>query len=415
MNAQRSDNELDLGTEFQIDLESLAYRQTSYTVQQLITALETMTTLAELSLRINGFEPRTGNNQRAIVEPLCHCIANLHLQNEYHPLSSLAFDYTGDLIRKGLLDVFQQFLTAAKRYGMYRLKLFGTHELPMQVLVDFCRGNSALRDLDMSSVTFTGRGTAVDWSQYSTFLLALDTLSLDDIGFCNNSAATEFADLVARMNFFALELGRVDTTDSRGNSCDCMLELFKSPPQQLTLKGNCELQHFQATLKAGVGSVTNLTVFFSDKSDTYAKMDLLASMIRGAVQLRTLAIENNSDTHTRICRFNPPPQLIQAIEACATVTWIELNNYGDRNDFDLDQVQQLRNVRARNNELARFIENPCMYPTESLMALLCQFDNCPTGRYMLARRLPEHFSFEKRGKGMKGQATEPNQKKRKSK
>ena len=415
---QGINNELDLGTEFQIDFRSLSRSETSYTVHQLTTALEATTTLTELGLLIEeDFEPGAGNNQSAIVDPLCRCIANLRLQNEHHPLRSLVLVDTVDfLVANGLLDTFQQFLTAAKQYGIRRLKLFGAHELPMQVLVDFCRGNNDLKDLDMDYV-FACADTTVDRPLDASFVLALDKLVLDDILLRDDSSATDFADLVARMNFSVLTLGRVSATDSRGNSCARMMsriasEVFKSPLDQLTLLFNCELPHFQAALEAAVVSVTDLTVYFPDDADTFAKVERLVGMIRGAIQLSSLAIENGSGDGFDLCRFNPPPQLFQAIEACATLTRIEVNHHGDRRDFSPDQVQQLQKVTTRNKELNWFRVNPCIYPTRNLPALMCQFDNCPTGRYMLARRLPELLSFEKL---CGGTTAEPNQKKRKAK
>ena len=407
MNAQRSENELDFGTLFEIDFHSLWKRESSYTVQQLITALNGTTTLTELSVNFENFEPMDGNNQRAIVDPLCCCIANLRLQNEHHPLRKLALNqYWEDELPNGQLGVFQQFLAAAKQYRICCLQLFEIRYVPMEVFVDFCRGNNDLKDLEMDDVNFTDEDTAVDRPQDASFLLTLDKLTLDNITlYDDDSSATVFADLVARLNFSVLELGVVQVWDSReGNSCDLMMnrigsELFKSPLDHLTLLVGCDFQHLQAALEAGVVSVADLSVYL-DNVDTFSKVELIATMIRGAVQLSSFAIEYTCHTGT----------LCQAIEACATVTRIQVNKF--EHHFSPDQVQQLQKVTARNKELTWFRVNPSIYPARNLPALMCQFDNCPTGRYMLARRLPEFLSFDKL---CNGRMTEPHQKRRKTK
>ena len=61
----------------------------------------------------------------------------------------------------------------------------------------------------------------------------------------------------------------------------------------------------------------------------------------------------------------------------------------------LEVVQQLRRITARNRTLERFVASPTTYPTNRLLDLMRRFDYSPTGRYLLARRLPELFSFQK--------------------
>jgi hypothetical protein len=87
----------------------------------------------------------------------------------------------------------------------------------------------------------------------------------------------------------------------------------------------------------------------------------------------------------------PHHPLLDAIDACATLTQIQLDKRGI---VEFSPVK-LQGVMTRNQELGRFVTNPGIYPTNKLLALMCQFDNCPSGRYMLARHLPAVFSFER--------------------
>ena len=85
--------------------------------------------------------------------------------------------------------------------------------------------------------------------------------------------------------------------------------------------------------------------------------------------------------------------MIKAIEGCATITQFSLIHEG-RYYVDRPLNSKIRRALARNNELARFVASPSTYPTHSLPSLMVQFDQCPSGRYMLARRLPEMLSFD---------------------
>ena len=86
------------------------------------------------------------------------------------------------------------------------------------------------------------------------------------------------------------------------------------------------------------------------------------------------------------------------IEACITVTQIQLDNASPPTDFSPTAVQdKLQEIATRNRNLARFVANPQdHYPGENeLLKLLCQFDSSPTGRYLLASCFPNIPSFFK--------------------
>jgi hypothetical protein len=85
--------------------------------------------------------------------------------------------------------------------------------------------------------------------------------------------------------------------------------------------------------------------------------------------------------------------MIKAIEGCATITQFSLIHV-IRPEFDRSPNPEIHRALARNNDLARFVSCPSTYPTHNLPSLIVQFDQCPSGRFMLARRLPEMLSFE---------------------
>jgi hypothetical protein len=369
-------NVLNLETTFQIFLMELANNHEDYTVQQLITALKATTTLTTLWVYGGpaSYEP-TPLLYRRVVEPICRCIANLRLQNEHHPLKAVEFsDVESGIVR--------QFLVALKQFGIRRVQIRSIEPLPTHILVDFCHDNSNLKVLELHSITFNDEVVA-DPIDGSATNLNLDKLILVDVRFKTSFAATNFAPFLARMSASALRLGAL-----QDEYCE-----FKMPSvEELTLYPSCEIKSFQAALDAGMATVTQLSVFLmprDDKNETPKKLESLTRMIRGAVKLNSLTIHS---------RGHKLPQLLQALEACATVTEIHVNdNDGDGIPYALPvpDVQPLRRITARNSELGQFVANPSTFPNDTLLTLMRQFNNCPTGLYMLTRRLPEVFSFEK--------------------
>ena len=82
----------------------------------------------------------------------------------------------------------------------------------------------------------------------------------------------------------------------------------------------------------------------------------------------------------RCALFCLSPHFFQTIDACITITQIQVDSI-----LIQDEVQQL---------YVQQIANPIAYPALQLPTLLSQFDNCPTAPYILARRLPEALPFE---------------------
>ena len=313
-----------------------------------------------------------------MVEPICRCIANLRLQNEQHPLQAVEFEYVDSI-------VVRQFLLAMKQFGIRKVILWSAEPFPIDILTDFCHDNSNLKELELNSITFNDEVVADPTGDSAATTLNLDTLILDDITFTSSIAATNFTHLLAHTGVSALEL--VALLDENYYEF-----IMPSSVEELTLYPSCGIKHFQAALDAGMATVTKLSVYLmprDEKNETPKKLESLTRMIRGAVKLKSLTIHS---------RGHKLPQLLQALEACATVTEIHVNdNDGDGIPYALPvpEVQPLRRITARNSELGQFVASPSTFPNDKLLTLMRQFNNCPTGLYMLTRRLPEVFSFEK--------------------
>ena len=422
---------LNFGTHFCIDLASLSRHATEYTIQQLLPALNATTTLRCLSISfgVAGEYDPTPLNNRLFVEPLCRCIANLRLQNGRHRLRTMAFygvdedmDYN---LNSGSFNAMRLLLVAIKQFGIARVTFYSIESFPITYITDFCRDNHNLKVLDICCVSFSDddddatlqslpllNGPPSD--SYSSIIPTLDQLLLTTITFNNLTAATKFANWIAQLNVRVLDLpslvarnvvkdGNDDEYDDdydEDSVDEYAMELtkrivpeFKMPSvEMLTLQSCCKVEHFKAAVEAGTATLTHVKASVSGfkKDDATAKLDSLARMIWGAVRLESLTIRTLEDN-----RLRPPRRLLQALEACASVTEIQVNKDSNRAIFSKRDVQLLRRVTARNQELARWMASPHTYPNEQLLTLMRQFDSCPTGRFMLSRLLPELFSFQK--------------------
>ena len=404
MSADNNEETLVLGTEFRINLEKLSRNETSYTVDQLITSLEGTSTLTDLTVEFGGgsFEAR-GKNSRRIVAPLCRCISNLRLDNAHYPLQKLklcrSWLYTDSDRNEVTLDVIEQFLVAAKRFGIRHLKL---HDLlnipfPIQFILEFCRDNSRLRVLEMKSVRVSDSTAVVSWfpsdrPQGSSAIVHLDKLMMKRVHFTSATAASSFGNFLDHLSVAVMVLGSLEADDFEDVECRKIVSEFKIPSvEQLTLTSCCS--HTKTALKAARATVTDLTVVTCCDNDCeipgrYEELQSLARTIRRAAKLKSLLIEEHYHYRLRL-----PSRMIKAIDGCATITQFAAI-HDIRPDLDRPLPLQLQRTLARNNELARFVASPSTYPTHSLPNLILQFDQCPSGRYMLVRRLPEVLSFE---------------------
>ena len=375
---------LDLGTEFFIGLLDLADNRSRYSVPQLLSALNATTSLTELEVFGYSCFVYKPHVHSRVVEPICRCLASLRLQNEDHPLKTIDFDYVHSA-------VVRQFLVALKQFGILEVKIRQMKSFSVQLLVDFCRDNSNLKVLELESITFTDE-VALPPNDPSgdSAIRNLDKVILKHIEFETPLAANNFAHFVEHLSVSALVLGVLQ----HEQYCE-----FKMPSvEHLTLCCFSEIKHFQAALDAGMSSLKRLTVDFVRHNELYGtteKLESLIRMIRGAVILNSLTIHNCTVLRDGRNPLRPPRQLFEALEACASVTEIHVNNDGDPYDFTEPEVQQLRRITARNRKLGRFLANPSTFPNAKLLTLMRQFNDCPSGLYMLTRRLPEMFSFLK--------------------
>ena len=399
---------LDLGTEFEFGLTELSDNRERYTVAQLITALEATTTLTELTVFGHRpfpddiYAPRPPSNVQ-VVEPLCRCVANLRGQNKEHPLNAVKFHKVDS-------NTVRQFLVALKQFGISHVRFHSAHYFPVNILMDFCHDNSNLKVLELHDITFAYEDGSDLIGDSAAATLNLDTLDLFDVSFNTSFAATNFARLLARMRASALGLGAIyskvemdeyvefddyfDTEYDR--SLHAVTKFKMASVEQLTFSPSCEIKHFRTALNAGMSTVIRLTVglrsYIGDDDISTEKLKSLARMIRKAVKLKSLTIQ----TYDGELLSRPPRQLLQALEACPTVTEIHVNDYDVRRPlFPEPEVQQLRRITARNSELGQFVADPLTLPNDKMLTLMLQLNNCPSGLYMLTRRLPEIFSFQK--------------------
>ena len=334
----------------------------------------------------------------------------------------------------GWIYELEQFLVAAKQYGILQLTLIRIPNLPIQFLADFCRDNRNLKVLQLEDLCLVGRATELSFppdqeeaSLDSSPVLALDELHIGAadynrgaVAFPNPAAVTAFTHLLQRMTYSVLEIGNVSVQDGSQTCCRdtsteyIVSELFQPSVGQLTIHPDCQLRLYPAALKSGIASV--LVNIHCDRRDTTERLKLITGMIRDSVQLQSLALYFNTG-----CRgYDPPPPFLPALEASASITRLQVNRehmslLRDPPGFSPDQVLQMRNITARNEELARFEANPSIYPIENWLVLVRCFDNCPTGRYRLARHLPEVFSLETLSQILNARTTtEPTRKKQKT-
>ena len=383
-----------------IDFGDLSSGESEFTFDQYIAALEAATTPTHLVVYFNN---ENDIDDPPIEDQLVQCISNLKRRNMNHPLVSIELHFTEHEY------FYDELLMAAKRFGIRHLVLQTVSALPIHMLVDFCRDNSNLKVLEIRDTTFHDDYVHPNDGTRDAVIVALDKLVLIDIDFIGSTAASNFANFVARISASELELATLlldydddgdddyDDDDMRKRSIVYKMQL--PAVEKLTLRSKCRLEHFKAALKTGTSLVVELDVAIDlDEAKASKKKNLLARFIRGAVKLRSLTIH----FHSVIRHRRPPVLFFQAVEACATVTTIQTPFNAWENSYCPYQVRfspreqhLLQRIATRNVELGRFVASPSTYPTDKLLTLMGQFNNCPSGLYMLTRRLPGVFSFDK--------------------
>ena len=398
---------LDLGTEFRINLIALYKNEAPYTVDQFVVALEATTTLTGLRVEFgSSFDP-TAQNSRDTVAPLCRCLANLRTRNERHPLKKLelgrAWRSKNRDSENGIhLDVFEKFLVAAKCFGISQLVF---HELffplPIQFLLEFCRDNSLLRVLEINTVRISGSTAAVAWppndrSKGSAHNFHLDKLILYRIRFLSTASAASFGYFFAHLSVSNVVLGCLMAGEQTDKACRMIVSEFKVPSvEKLTLRSCCK--HAKAALEAARSTVTHLTVETPvmaknrDIPSRSEEMKYLTRLIQGTAKLQSLNV-----TRHYYMQMREPGWTVKALERCATITQFAPIYFHFHYAANQQLNPEIRRILTRNNDLARFVANPSTYPADKLPSLIIQFHQCPSGRFMLARCLPELLSLQSR-------------------
>ena len=190
---------------------------------------------------------------------------------------------------------------------------------------------------------------------YTSVVLALDELTMSDVTFENSFVANKFSNFMqhATVTYPALHLGRINV-------------------------GACVDDDNDSEDEEGRGDTDD-----EKEEKKISRLRIVSELIKASVEQLTL-------------NFGCPIENLDAIDACANVTQIQLASHFAPSDFCPDAVhQKLQTIAMRNRELARFVANPHKYPHNDLLKLMRQFDNSPTGRYMLARCFAEMPSFFK--------------------
>ena len=263
---------------------------------------------------------------RCVIEPFCRCLANLREDNQDHPLLKLGI-YDAKKHHSGHV---KKILVAAKQFGIYHLSVDSC--LSIQSIGDFCRDNTHLKVLELWRTLLSSTGSKIPVSSmHSSAIPALEELRIDEVTFVSSIVATQFLNIITPMTYPTLRLGGIKIAASK----------------------NAE----------------------SEEEKKIACMRIILELFKPSLLQELILYEG--------C----PIEAMDAIEACASVTKIR---HLKPSWLKPAAVQQkLHEIATRNNELARFLQNPRAYPSgDELLALMSQFDNCPTGRYMMARSFP---------------------------
>ena len=119
----------------------------------------------------------------------------------------------------------------------------------------------------------------------------------------------------------------------------------------------------------------------NEKDKKSARLRVVSALLKSPVEQLTVGLGGF------------PTEYMADIEACATVTQIQLFDYPP-SDLPEEVPQKLQKIAARNRKLIRCVANLQDCTDDELVVLLSQFANCPTGRYMLARSFPPVFSAQ---------------------
>ena len=245
----------------------------------------------------------------------------------------------------------EPFLIAAKQFGIHHLKIAYIARFPIQSLEDFCRDNTYLKDLEIIYVTYFGGES---------------TLSAKSVELPHDSSA--------------------------------VLAMDKLTINNVQFENSTVATKFLNTIAHATYTELELGSTRCWDYDYEQEKKILSEFIKPSVQELNLG---------HGCGI----EVMDVIESCATITQIQMDDSFPPTDC---RRLKLQTVATRNRELALFVASPRVYPGDMLLKLLRQFDNSPTGRYMLARCFAEIPYFFKINKSTDPSTAGPKKRKRRS-
>jgi len=295
----------------------------------------------------------------------------------------------------GMQGVLAQFtMAAAESETLHYLKLIAV-ECPFQDIVNLCRANRSVKVLELCDNVFhfdqaaslDFRPSASDYSSMTT----LDKLILGHVRiFYNLPAELLFADLVARLKIKALSLDLVHWNRTRGARGEAEgLTRFISSLVVLTVKrldilGSCPFDVFRPALRAIKTTLEELSLVLTNPlPDHRGKVEFLTKEMPDMASFQAVRITCGDRTriHPEIKR-----QFLREVDACNTLTEIQVDDVGNGN-FSQDEIQWLRGRAERNRNLRLLKSSPLTFPQRELLVLMLKLQNCPSGRFELARAL----------------------------
>ena len=140
-----------------------------------------------------------------------------------------------------------------KTIKIYHLAIIGTH-LQIQSLVEFCRDNTHLKVLAICHTIFSDDECPIpvpsqEEAPYSSAVLVLDRLTVEEVEFKNSTRATEFSNFIAHVTYSTLDLGGIivggdeEDEDKKSARMRILSELMnKSSVQQITFLFACPIE-----------------------------------------------------------------------------------------------------------------------------------------------------------------------------
>ena len=378
---------IDLGKSCRINLYELSCNSERFTIDQFIASLEATTTVTKLSVEFCDYESTPGNYRR-VIEPICRCISDLRQHNPNHTL-----------LRK--LDIreaqdeaaYGPFLVAAKQYGIHHL-ILSRACLRIQHLAEFCRGNTHLKVMEIYNTSFSDDELTIsvppqDEPQDSSFILALEELIFSDEDSTISVPPQDVPqDSLAIFALDELSFSDEESTISVPQDSLAILALNELTMSWITFENANVVTEFSNFIARVTYPALNIgEISMIDDNDAENEEGKKIACLRIVPQLIMPSVEQL----TLLCGC--PIDFIGAIDACATVKHIYLDDYAPI-DFRPAEVQRkVELIATRNRVLASFIANPHDYPGDVLLALVRLLDKSPTGLFMLSRSFPGIPSF----------------------